>query len=86
MESRSKRDTFKENKPIELGTSDKETLGKIMCSERFRVRCKLCKDVIESVSSKDFKKCKCDAIGIDGGRNISGRRLIGEISNMESVE
>jgi len=46
----------------------------------------LCQDVIESVLPKDFKKCKCSSIGVDGGKNISGRRLIGEISNMEYVE
>lgn len=68
-----------------LQSKDKETLGKIMCSERFRVRCKLCQDVIESISPKDFKKCKCGSIGIDGGGNVSGRRLIGEISNMDPV-
>jgi hypothetical protein len=71
---------------IELKSSDKEILGKIMSSERFRVKCKLCQDVIESVSPKDFKKCKCGSIGIDGGKNVSGRRLIGEISNMDSVQ
>lgn len=73
-----------ENK-INLSSNDKLTLSKIMSSERFRVKCRLCQDVIESISPKDFNKCKCGAIGVDGGKNVSGRRLIGEISNMEPV-
>lgn len=73
-------------KAIELDPESKMKLGKIMSSERFRVKCKLCQDMIESVFPKDFKKCSCGSIGVDGGKNISGRRLIGEISNMEYVE
>jgi hypothetical protein len=71
---------------IQLKSDDKETLGKIMSAARFRVKCKLCQSVIESLSPKDFKKCTCGTVGIDGGKNIAGRRLIGEISNMEYVE
>jgi hypothetical protein len=71
---------------IQLESNDKETLGKIMTAARFRVKCKLCKSVIESISPKDFKKCNCGTVGIDGGKSIAGRRLIGEISNMEYVE
>ncbi len=34
---------------------------------RNRAKCKLCGDIIESVHSKDYQKCSCDQIGIDGG-------------------
>jgi hypothetical protein len=71
---------------IQLESNEKEKLGKIMSAARFRVKCKLCQNVIESITPKDFKKCTCGAVGIDGGKNIAGRRLIGEISNMEYVE
>lgn len=33
-----------------------------------RVRCKKCNDIIESISTYDFKTCKCGAISIDGGK------------------
>lgn len=31
------------------------------------IQCKKCKDIIESVSRHDFKKCKCGSIVVDGG-------------------
>lgn len=34
-----------------------------------RVRCKKCDDIIESVHSYDFERCKCGAIFIDGGKD-----------------
>lgn len=34
-----------------------------------KVRCKKCDDIIESRHSYDFKKCKCGAIFIDGGKD-----------------
>lgn len=33
-----------------------------------KVRCKKCDDVIESTHSHDFRRCKCGAIFIDGGK------------------
>lgn len=71
---------------IKLSKEYSETLGKIMSSQRFRVQCKSCEAVIESLHPGDFKKCNCGLIGIDGGKNVAGRRLIGEISNMKPVE
>ncbi|WP_445321713.1 DUF7695 domain-containing protein [Oceanobacillus sp. HCA-5259] len=34
-----------------------------------RVRCKKCDDIIESIHSHDFKRCKCGAIFLDGGKD-----------------
>ncbi len=33
-----------------------------------KVRCKRCKEVIESTSVHDFKWCKCKCIAVDGGK------------------
>ena len=71
---------------IKLSKEQSETLGKIMSGQRFRVQCKSCQTVIESLHQDDFRKCNCGLIGIDGGKNVAGRRLIGEISNMNPIE
>lgn len=34
-----------------------------------KVRCKKCNDIIESIHSYDFKKCKCNSIFLDGGKD-----------------
>ena len=34
-----------------------------------RVRCKKCNDIIESLYTHDFKRCKCGAIFVDGGQD-----------------
>ncbi|WP_425495048.1 DUF7695 domain-containing protein [Ornithinibacillus caprae] len=34
-----------------------------------RVRCKKCDDIIESKHCYDFKRCKCRAIFLDGGKD-----------------
>lgn len=33
-----------------------------------KIRCKRCKQVIESTSVHDFKTCQCGAVSVDGGR------------------
>lgn len=33
-----------------------------------KIKCKKCRDVIESKSVHDFKTCKCGAVAVDGGR------------------
>ena len=40
---------------------------------RNRVRCKKCKDVIESLSVHDFVRCKCGACFVDGGTDYKRR-------------
>ena len=34
-----------------------------------KIKCLKCNDIIESKSEHDFKKCKCGACFIDGGKN-----------------
>jgi hypothetical protein len=38
-----------------------------------KAQCKLCGDVIESVSHYDFQKCKCGEISVDGGKSYLKR-------------
>lgn len=40
---------------------------------RNSVRCKLCKDEIESTYRHDFKWCSCGAIAVDGGHAYLAR-------------
>jgi hypothetical protein len=35
--------------------------------KRNSIRCKHCDEIIESKSTNDFQRCKCGAVGIDGG-------------------
>ena len=32
-----------------------------------KVKCLLCKDIIQSMYRHDFKWCKCDNVAVDGG-------------------
>lgn len=41
--------------------------------KRNRIRCKHCDDIIESKSTNDFQRCKCGAVGIDGGLDYAKR-------------
>lgn len=41
--------------------------------KRNRIRCKHCGNIIESKSTNDFKRCKCGAVGIDGGLDYAKR-------------
>jgi uncharacterized CHY-type Zn-finger protein len=40
---------------------------------RNRARCKVCGDVVESLSVHDFKSCKCGAMSVDGGNEYIRR-------------
>lgn len=33
-----------------------------------RIRCKLCKNIVESVHRHDFRWCPCGAVFVDGGK------------------
>ena len=48
-----------------------------------KIRCKKCKDVIESTSVHDFKFCKCGAVAVDGGHEYL--RRIGEPEAWEEL-
>ena len=47
-----------------------------------RVRCKFCKDVIESKHYHDFVTCSCGNVSVDGGREYI-RRLFPAGRKME---
>jgi hypothetical protein len=38
-----------------------------------KAQCKLCGDVIESVSHHDFRRCGCGEISVDGGKSYLKR-------------
>jgi len=48
-----------------------------------KIRCKKCNDIIESKTVNDFKKCKCGAIAIDGGKQYLKR--LGKFEDIEEL-
>lgn len=40
---------------------------------RNAIRCKRCRDVIESLHRHDFKFCDCGAVAVDGGHDYLKR-------------
>ena len=48
-----------------------------------KIRCKKCNDSIESKTVNDFKKCKCGAIAIDGGKQYLKR--LGKLEDIEEL-
>ncbi len=48
-----------------------------------KIRCKKCNDIIESKTVNDFKKCKCGAIAIDGGKKYLKR--LGKLEDIEEL-
>ena len=38
-----------------------------------KIRCKKCGDIIESISTHDFKFCSCGACAVDGGHDYLKR-------------
>lgn len=48
-----------------------------------RIKCKLCKDIITSVYTHDFKWCKCGACAVDGGKSYLKR--CGDLENYEDL-
>lgn len=36
-----------------------------------KIKCKLCKEIIWSEYTHDFRSCKCGAIAIDGGNDYT---------------
>lgn len=47
---------------------------------RHAVLCKICKEIIESKSQRDYVTCKCGAVAVDGG--VDGR-IIGASTSFE---
>ena len=48
-----------------------------------KIRCKKCNDIIESKTANDFKKCKCGAVAIDGGKQYLKR--LGKLEDIEEL-
>ena len=38
-----------------------------------KIKCKKCRDVIESKNTNDYKKCACGAVAVDGGKDYLKR-------------
>lgn len=54
------------------------------------IQCKVCGDVIESVSEHDFKSCSCGACSVDGGlayqrRMVESKASYTELSVTEEI-
>lgn len=53
--------------------------------KRNRIRCKHCKDIIESKTINDFHLCKCGLVGIDGGLDYP-KRIFAALPDEEHYE
>ena len=38
-----------------------------------KIKCKKCRDVIESKNTNDYKKCSCGAVAVDEGKDYLKR-------------
>ena len=38
-----------------------------------KIKCNVCLDIIESAHTHDFKRCKCGAVAVDGGKSYIKR-------------
>lgn len=54
--------------------------------KRNRIRCKHCGDIIESINTYDFQKCKCGAVGIDGGLDYAKRTYGSNLAELHYEE
>ena len=48
-----------------------------------KIKCKKCRDIIESKSANDYKKCSCGAVAVDGGKDYLKR--IGQEEDYEEL-
>ena len=55
-----------------------------------KIKCKKCGDIVESKHCHDFRMCKCESVGVDGGhdylRSTGNREDYEELSVTEEVE
>jgi len=65
---------------------EKQKLNQVMNNPNFIVRCRFCKSVLISKQPNQLKKCKCGRISIDGGKNKTERRLVGDLDFVELCE
>lgn len=47
-----------------------------------RAKCRLCGEVIESISTHDFKTCSCGEISVDGGMDYIRRAWTTDRANL----
>ena len=38
-----------------------------------KIKCKKCGDIIESKSTNDYKRCSCETVAVDGGKDYLKR-------------
>jgi|LakMenE01Jun11ns_1017448.scaffolds.fasta_scaffold6798506_1 hypothetical protein len=69
---------------LELANNIK--LAKIMSSDVFKVRCINCQTTIESKFYKDYRKCSCGKIAIDGGKSKTQRRFMGDLDFADTLD
>ena len=50
-----------------------------------KARCKICGDIIESISVHDYEECKCGACAVDGGLEYFRRSWDPKYGNHEDV-
>lgn len=67
-------------------SSENEKLNKIMNSPNFKVQCNQCNSILISKNSNQLKKCQCGKISIDGGKNKSERRLVGDLDFVDIID
>ena len=48
------------------------------------VQCKQCGEIVESKSNHDYRMCKCNTVGVDGGITCTNR-VIGDPLKMRDV-
>lgn len=48
-----------------------------------KIKCKKCGEIIESKTINDFRKCKCGAVAVDGGKTYLKR--IGKDEDYEEL-
>lgn len=66
--------------------NEKQKLNQVMNNPKFIFRFRFCKSVLISKHPNQCKKCKCGRISIDGDKNKTERRLVGDLDFVELCE
>lgn len=58
--------------------------------KRNKAKCLICGDVVESVSTHDFRTCRCGSLSVDGGldyirRSFKKEGCFEELTEMEDI-
>ena len=54
--------------------------------KRNRAKCLVCGDILESVSTHDFRTCRCGSLSVDGGKDYVRRNFKEEVRFKELTE